>query len=109
QAELFDFVRAHTNAAPPVVDAKDVLQNPERTLRLLCEAVGVQFNESMLSWPPGSRDTDGSWAKNWYGEVARTTSFQPYRSTPSEVPARLRMIYEHCYECYKQLNEYRLH
>jgi hypothetical protein len=109
QVELFDFVRTHTNAAPPVVDAKDVLQNPGRTLALLCEAVGVQFSESMLSWPPGLRDTDGIWAKYWYGEVAKTTSFQPYRSTPSEVPARLHKIYQHCYECYERLNEYRLY
>jgi len=109
QAELFDFVRTRANAAPPVVDAKDVLQNPERTLRLLCEAVDIEFKKSMLSWSPGLRDTDGIWAKHWYAEVAKTTSFQPYRLTPTEVPARLRKIYQHCYECYERLNEYRLH
>jgi len=109
QAEIFDFVRTRTASVPPVVDAKDVLQNPERTLRLVCEAVGVEFSESMLSWPPGLRDTDGIWAKHWYGEVAKTTSFQPYHPTPSEVPARLHKIYQHCYECYERLNEYRLH
>src|SRR5207248_8392823 len=42
QAEIFDFVRARTNAVPPVIDAKDVLENPEQMLRLLCEAVGVE-------------------------------------------------------------------
>jgi len=109
QAEIFDFVRTRTASVPPVVDAKDVLQNPERTLRLVCEAVGVEFSESMLSWPPGLRDTDGIWAKHWYGEVAKTTSFQPYHPTPSEVPARLHKIYQPCYECYERLKEYRLH
>jgi len=109
QAEIFDFVRTRTASVPPVVDAKDVLQNPERTLRLVCEAVGVEFSESMLSWPPGLRDTDGIWAKHWYGEVAKTTSFQPYHPTPSEVPARLRETYQHCYECYERLNKYRLY
>ena len=109
QAEIFDFVRTHTTAVPPVVDAKDVLQNPEGTLRLLCEAVGVEFSESMLSWRSGLRDTDGIWARQWYGEVAKTTSFQPYHPAPSEVPARLREIYRHCCECYQRLYEYRLH
>jgi len=108
QAEIFDFVRTHTNAVPAVVDAKDVLQNPERTLRLLCEAVGVEFSKSMLSWAPGLRDTDGIWAKHWYGEVAKTTSFQPYRPTDSKVPERLRKIYERCCESYKLLYEHRL-
>ena len=109
QSEIFDFVRTRTDAIPPVVDAKDVLQNPERTLRLLCEAVGVEFSKSMLSWPPGFRDTDGIWAKHWYGEVAKTTSFQPYCPTHFEVPKPFREIHERCRECYERLYTYRLH
>jgi hypothetical protein len=108
QAEIFDFVRAHSDAVPPVIDAKDVRQNPDRTLRLLCEAVGVEFSKSMLSWPSGLRDTDGIWAKHWYGEVAKTTSFQPYRAGNKEVPGRLREIYERCCKCYERLHAYRL-
>jgi hypothetical protein len=108
QAEIFDFVRARTKSAPPVIDAKDVLENPERMLRLLCEAVGVEFSESMLSWPPGMRETDGVWAKHWYKEVAKTTSFKRYRPSQVEVPDRLRKIYERCRECYERLHEYRL-
>jgi len=109
QAEIFNFVRTRTSAVPPVVDAKDVLQNPERTLQLLCKAAGVEFSESMLSWPPGLRDTDGVWAKHWYGEVAKTTSFQPYRPTRHEVPQRFREIYDLCHRHYEQLYSYRLH
>src|SRR6516164_3850821 len=106
QSEIFDFVRTRTNAVPPVVDAKDVLQDPERTLRLLCETVGVEFSKSMLSWPPGLRDTDGIWAKHWYGEVAKTTSFQPYRPTQHEVPQRFREIYDLCHRHYERLYAY---
>jgi hypothetical protein len=108
QAEIFDFVRTHTTAVPLVVDAKDVLQNPEGTLRLLCEAVGVEFSESMLSWRSGLRDTDGIWARHWYGEVAKTTSFQSYHPTQYEVPQRFREIYERCRECYERLFACRL-
>ena len=108
QAEIFDFVRISTSSIPPIVDAKNVLENPEQMLRLLCEAVGVEFSESMLSWPPGMRDTDGVWAKHWYGEVAKTTSFQPYRPKQAKVPAHLQEIYDCCRECYEKLYEYRL-
>ena len=108
QAEIFDFVRVRTSSIPPIVDAKDVLENPERMLRLLCEAVGVEFSESMLSWPPGLRETDGVWAKHWYGEVAKTTSFQPYRPRHAKVPAHLHPTHERCRECYERLHEYRL-
>ena len=109
QAEIFDFVRARTKSLPPILDAKDVLENPERMLRLLCKEVGVEFSESMLSWPPGVRESDGVWAKYWYGDVAKTTSFRPYRSTDQQVPERLREIYERCCDCYERLYEWRLH
>lgn len=109
QAEIFDFVRERTNTIPPIVDAKDVLENPERILRLLCEAVGIEFNESMLSWPPGLRETDGIWANYWYGEVARSTSFQPYKRKEGIVPDRLHELYEQCWEYYERLYECRLH
>jgi hypothetical protein len=109
QAEIFDFVRERTNGIPPIVDAKDVLENPERILRLLCEAVGIEFSESMLSWPPGLRETDGIWANYWYGEVARSTSFQPYKRKEGIVPDRLHELYEQCWEYYERLYECRLH
>ena len=109
QLKIFDFVRGQANSVPTIVDAKDVLQNPERTLRLLCDTIGVSFDAAMLSWPPGLRDTDGIWAKHWYDEVARSTSFQPYTPREGVVPERLREIYEQCRECYNRLYQYRLH
>jgi hypothetical protein len=109
QAEILDFVRIRTGSIPPIVDAKDVLENPERMLRLLCQAVGVEFRKSMLSWPPGLRQTDGIWARHWYGEVAKTTSFQPHRPRQAKVPAHLREIYDGCRERYDRLYQWRLH
>ena len=108
QAEIFDFVRTRAKSLPPILDAKDVLENPGRMLRLLCKLVGVEFSESMLSWPSGLRETDGVWARYWYTEVARTTSFRPYRPMHGEVPERLREAYERCRECYQRLYEHRL-
>jgi hypothetical protein len=108
QREIFNFVRERTKMAP-VVDAKDVLQNPERTLRLLCQAIDVPFDKSMLSWPSGLRETDGIWAKHWYDAVARSTSFEPYKPKAGGVPKRFLKFYDCCRECYEQLYQYRLH
>jgi hypothetical protein len=108
QAELFDFV-GQTNAFAPVIDARDVLENPRKILGLLCQAVGVEFDDAMLSWPLGLRETDGVWAKHWYGEVARSTSFQPYRPKNEPVPERLCEIRYRCRECYERLYQLRLH
>jgi hypothetical protein len=108
QAEIFDYVRNQTNSEPPVIDAKDVQKNPERMLRLLCKVVGVNFSKLMLSWAPGLRETDGIWARYWYTEVAKTTSFRPHRDRTDQIPDRLLEIYERCRECYERLYRYRL-
>ena len=108
QCEIFNFVRERTDSIPPVIDADDVLKSPERMLRLLCEATGVEFDKAMLSWPPGLRETDGIWAKHWYDAVARSTSFAPYKPREGRVPDSLKIIYERCYECYEQLHQHRL-
>src|SRR3954451_4457074 len=109
QAEIFDHIRNRTNSIPTVVDATDVLVDPERTLRLLCGSVGVEFSKSMLSWAPGLRETDGVWARYWYTEVSKTTCFRPYRERVHHVPARLGEIFERCRDCYDRLYQYRLH
>ena len=109
QCEIFDFVRERTDSTPPVVDADDILKNPESTLQLLCEAIGVEFDKAMLSWPPGLRETDGIWATHWYDAVAKSTSFQPYKARDGKIPDSLRDVYEQCNECYQQLNQHRLH
>lgn len=108
QDEIFHWVQTHTGKVPPVIDARDVLENPERILRLLCAALGVSFDPAMLSWPPGLRESDGVWAKHWYGEVARTTSFQPSRPQTIEVPARLREVHRRSQEIYEQLHAQRI-
>ena len=110
QAEIFAWVREHTGAIPPVIDAHDVLENPDRILRLLCKAIGVDFTEAMLSWPPGLRETDGIWARHWYAEVAKSTGFQkPSKRTRELVPSHFGEVYDHCREIYDRLYEHRLH
>ncbi len=108
QAEIFDWVRERSGAIPPVIDARDVLQEPARMLPLLCAAVGVEFDPAMLAWPPGLRETDGVWARHWYSEVAQSTGFAPYRAARVEVPMRLRDIETRCRECYDRLYPHRL-
>jgi hypothetical protein len=109
QAEIFAWVRAATGQVPPVIDAHDVLENPEKILRLLCRAIDIEFSDAMLSWPPGLRETDGIWAKHWYGEVATSTTFRkPAESVVPAVPERLRDVCERARECYARLCAHRL-
>jgi hypothetical protein len=108
QLEIFKLVRQRTGRTPPVVDSRDVLQNPPRLLKLLCAALDVAYDEAMLSWPPGPRDTDGVWARHWYGAVLQSTTFQPYQPRNDPVPASLAGLLERAEAIYRQLHEHRL-
>lgn len=109
QAAIFDRLCQQGVSKPPVIDARDVLRNPERMMRLLCQSLGIEFDSAMLSWPPGLRDSDGVWAKYWYGDVLKSTSFQPYQEKRESLPGRLAKVYAECRECYEILYKYRLH
>jgi len=108
QAEIFELVRRTTGRVPAVLDAADVLHDPRRMLGLLCAAVGVSFQESMLSWPPGPRATDGVWARHWYGEVEKSTGFRPYQAKEIKLPPRLEKLLADCLPHYELLYQHRL-
>ena len=108
QLEILQFIEGATDSAPPIVDARDVLENPRRMLELLCIALGVEFSESMLSWPAGRRSTDGIWAQHWYAAVEKSTGFEPYRPKHEEMPEHLRPLLEECLGCYEALYAQRL-
>jgi hypothetical protein len=88
QAELFE------TFGGPVIDSRDLLADPERTLTALCAALDVPFDGHMLAWPPGPRDSDGVWATHWYGSVIASTGFAPYRPPDEPLPARLESLAE---------------
>ena len=108
QQRLFRLVRAQTGQIPPVIDSRDVLENPRRILTLLCEAVGVPFDERMLAWPAGARASDGVWAKYWYAAVEASTGFEPYRPKNDPVPAHLQGLLAEAEAMYAELYQYRL-
>ena len=65
QAEFFEREADRLGRAPPVVDANDVLADPERVLSKLCAALGIGWDPAMAGWAPGRRETDGPWAPHW--------------------------------------------
>jgi len=107
QAELFDHICQMVGAVPPVLEARDVLENPEGKLRLLCRTLGVDFNPAMLCWPTGRRASDGVWGAHWYGRVESSTGFTPYRPHDN-VAEELKHIVETCRPYYEAMYRYRL-
>jgi hypothetical protein len=107
QVEIFAAVQAR-GGRPPVVDARDVLENPRGVLSALCEALDVAFDERMLSWEPGLRETDGVWAKYWYAQVAKTTTFGRYQPKDEPLPEELSPLLAECEALYERLHSQRI-
>lgn len=109
QVELFERFADRHGAPPPVIDSRDVLENPEELLRALCAALGVPFDPAMLTWAAGPRATDGAWARHWYASVERSTSFDPPKPEGSSVvPEHLHEVLDICEAHYARLHPHRL-
>lgn len=103
QLALFERTREQLGKAPLVLCSSDVLRDPDGMLERLCGLLGIDFDERMLSWPAGPRDSDGVWAPHWYSGVWQSTGFKASESGPVTVPARLRPLLEECRPIYESL------
>lgn len=103
---LFKQMKAQSGKTPVVINSGDLLKNPPKYLAAVCAAIGIPFDDAMLSWPAGARPEDGIWAKYWYESVHKSTGFAPQRSEERELPKELFHLYEEALPHYEFLNEY---
>lgn len=109
QIHLYQYLTDHLPSTPPIIDARDVLTDPERILRSLCEALDVPFSKRMLSWPAGPRESDGIWSRFWYRSVEASTGFAPYQPKDERPPAEYGALLEEAMAIYTQLHQQRIH
>ena len=109
QLEIFERVADRLGRAPPVVDAADVLADPEGVLSALCAALDIPFSEAMLAWPAGRRSSDGVWAPAWYANVEQSTGFGPADTRPlPQLHGELARIAEAARRPYERLRRHRI-
>lgn len=100
--ELLDYFKDN-NISPIVLDSKRVLENPEKVLSKICQAVNIPFDKNMLHWEKGPLSEDGVWAKYWYTNVHNSTGFLPYRATAKPFPKELIPLLTQCEPIYNKL------
>jgi hypothetical protein len=108
QAEIFDMVADHLGHAPPVVNADDILNDPEGVLKKLCAACGIPFDAAMLSWQAGPKPFDGVWAPHWYNAVWKSTGLTRQEPKQIELPGALQKIADAARPLYEKMKPYRL-
>ena len=93
---------------PIIIDAQDLLRKPKMMLFEVCKNLRIKFNDKMLSWPPGDRETDGIWGKYWYKQVEDSTGFKPYIKTNKIIPLKYQSLYDECMQYYNFLYQKRI-
>jgi len=105
--QLLKLFQHHDNQIP-IVDAKDILLNPEGVLRQLCSLFDIVFEDGMLSWDTGPHPQDGIWGKYWYDKLWKTTTFSVYEEKELIIDDTYKDILDTCIQIYDELYQYRV-
>ena len=114
QRALFDLLTAYNDGAPPpVVDSDDLLEDPVAMTRAFCEAVGIPFIESALSWEPGGDPSAHSWwdGVSFHQLLSKSDGLkpQPRRYVDlADTPERVRRVHRRMKPHYEHMHRYRL-
>lgn len=119
QYALYKKITKLRNKAPLVISCEELVENPERVLSVFCNLVGLDFDESMLTWP----SLEGNfkpleWHEyktleaciKWHNDAIVSTHFRPhmrhfdvnYKGKPTfiEFDAKYKSILTEIYENY---------
>lgn len=105
QLELYRHVKETLGQPAPILDARRLLEDPRMSLNRLCSALELDFDEAMLEWPAGRRESDGVWAGWWYDKLMRSTRFMPYKPKDVELDDELQAIADAALPAYEELLE----
>lgn len=98
--ELFNKIEYQN---PVVLDSAQILKDPKSLLSKLCDNLGINFFEEMLSWPSGGIKEDGPWAKYWYKNVHSSSGFAKQKTSSRELPKNCESLYLEALKYYDKL------
>ena len=108
QLRLFNHVTERSGRIPVVIEGKAILKNPRKALSVLCTAINIPFDEDMLNWPVGVRDTDGVWGKHWYDRVWLSSGFSAFEPKVISLSTEQQIMVDECRPSFETLYEHRL-
>ncbi len=104
--KLYEIFKKLNSKDPIIINSDYLLENPEKYLKILCQKLNLDFDQNMLNWPKGYRDTDGIWSKVWYQDVISSTTFNTKNYKEYIVPKTYENIYKECLDIYEEINKY---
>ncbi len=107
QLEQLYKILCNMGKVPLVIDASDILIDPQKMLKTICKKLKIPFYNNMLKWEKGPYDYDGIWGKYWYKNVNNSMGFKTYCNSKKNITIHS-SIYNLCLEKYEYLYDKRL-
>jgi len=105
--KLFDLA-VENREDPAIVDASDLLGNPEGTVAAYCTKLDIPLMPEALSWESRKVPEWEMWAE-WHDEAEQSTGIKRHPlEDDTELPEGLEEVYERCLPYYKELYANRL-
>ncbi len=104
QYKIINFLKKN-NKSFIIIDSKELLKNPEKSLSDWCRKINIKFDKSMLKWEKGNHINDGIWWRAWYDNVIKTTSFGKYKKRDINIENKYDSIYNESMKYYSYLKE----
>lgn len=89
-----------------VLDSNELLKDPSKVLRIVCDSLEIPFDQAMISWDSGPREEDGVWAKYWYENVHKSSGWEKQRKKDRILPTRLIPLCEEANVYYQKMFEH---
>jgi len=103
--EILDASLAAGNP-PIVVDARVLLADPARVLAELCDRLGLDDDEAMMSWPAGPKPEDGVWAPHWYASVHESTTWSRWTPRTGDLTPEFESVLAEALPLYERLQQH---
>ena len=115
--ELYTFVVKHIDKCPVIVDADDLLEDPEGIMQAYCEGIGARFEKKILEWEPGPVPDWDVWA-GWHENALKSSGFRKQDPNKSKIDASKKceeklpnvvmQTIERCMPFYEELHKNRI-
>tara|TARA_B100000941_G_scaffold285597_1_gene257872 strand:+ start:1874 stop:2584 length:711 start_codon:yes stop_codon:yes gene_type:complete len=104
QYEIINFLKK-INKSYIVIDSKELLKDPKKSLSNWCRKTNIEFDKSMLKWRKGNHVNDGIWWESWYNKVIETTEFRQFEKKDINIENKFDSIYNESMKYYNYLKE----
>lgn len=108
---VFQALNSMTGKIPLVISSDEIVKNPHRTLPWLCDYLGLEFDEKMLTWEKGLKNSTLFISGQevdvntgvWYEKLRNSQTFIPYKKQDICLPNDLIPMLEKCMPYYDEL------